>query len=52
MNTKNVTDREERKALKRKARKEAPAKEPRATDVARGSMKKKIRKASRGQSRR
>jgi hypothetical protein len=38
MNTKNVENTEERKTLKRAARKEAPAKKKRAARVARGSM--------------
>jgi hypothetical protein len=41
MNTKNISDRAERKKLKRAARKKAPAK-------ARGSLKKKIRRAAQG----
>jgi hypothetical protein len=52
MNTKKVTDREERKTLKRKARKEAPAKAKRASGTARGSMKKKIRHMAKGQRKR
>jgi hypothetical protein len=49
MNTKHVSDRKERKALKRKARAEAPAKPKRAETVARGSMKKKVKKMVKGQ---
>jgi hypothetical protein len=49
MNTKHVSDRKERKALKRKARAEAPAKAKRAETVARGSMKKKVKKMAKGQ---
>lgn len=52
MNTKKVTDTEERKKLKRAARKKAPAKKKRATDVARGSMKKKVKIMSKGQRKR
>jgi hypothetical protein len=52
MNTKTVTDRKERKTLKRKARKAAPPKAKRASGVARGSMKKKIKRAAQGQRKR
>ena len=52
MNTKKVTDTEERKKLKRAARKKAPAKAKRATDVARGSMKRKVKKIVKGQRKR
>ena len=52
MNTKQVTDRVERKKLKRKARKAAPPKTKRASGVARGSMKKKIKRAAQGQRKR
>jgi hypothetical protein len=52
MNTKNVTDTAERKELKRKARKKAPAKPKRAADVARGSMKKKVKTMAKGQRKR
>lgn len=52
MNTKSITDKEERKAIKRKARKEAPAKAKRASGVARGSMKKKVQKMAKGQRKR
>ena len=52
MNTKKVTDRKERKQLKRAARKKAPAKPKRPSDVERGSMKKKIRKLAKGQRKR
>jgi hypothetical protein len=51
MNTTNVTDKAERKELKRKARKEAPPLQPRAEGVARGDNKKKVKKLSKGQSR-
>jgi hypothetical protein len=52
MNTKNVTDKLERKKLKRAARKKAAPKPKRATGVARGSMKKKIRHQAQGQRKR
>jgi hypothetical protein len=52
MNTKNVTDRTERKKLKRAARKKAAPKAKRAAGVARGSMKKKIRHQAQGQRKR
>jgi len=52
MNTKNVTDKLERKTLKRKARAEAPARKKRASDVARGSQKKKVQHMSKGQRKR
>lgn len=52
MNTKHVTDRTERKELKRKARKEAPAKPPRASGVARGSNKRKVKILVKGQRKR
>jgi hypothetical protein len=48
MNTKTVTDKEERKKVKREARKKAPAKPKRATGVARGSSKRKIVRAAKG----
>jgi len=52
MNTKTVTDRTERKKLKRAARKKVTPKAKRASGVARGSMKKKIRRAAQGQRKR
>jgi len=52
MNTKHVEDRTERKRLKRAARKKAPAKAKRASDVARGSQKKKVQKIAKGQRKR
>ena len=52
MNTKNVTDKAERKKLKRAARKKQPAKAKRAQGVARGSMKKKVPKMVKGQRKR
>jgi len=52
MNTKNVTDKAERKKLKRAARKEAPPVAKRAADVARGSQKRKVTKMVKGQRKR
>ena len=52
MNTKHVENREERKSLKRKARKEAAPKGPRAAGEARGSNKKKVRILVKGQRKR
>ena len=52
MNTKSVTDKLERKKLKRAARKKAAPKAKRAAGVARGSMKKKIRHQAQGQRKR
>ena len=52
MNTKTVTDRTERKKLKRAARKKAAPKAKRASGVARGSLKKKIKRAAQGQRKR
>ena len=52
MNTKTVTDKIERKKLKRVARKKAAPKAKRAAGVARGSMKKKIRHQAQGQRKR
>ncbi len=52
MNTKNVTDTEERKKLKRTARKKAAPKAKRASGVARGSNTKKIKKLVQGQRKR
>lgn len=52
MNTKHVTDRTERKQLKRAARKKAAPKAKRAADVARGSQKRKVKKMIKGQSKR
>jgi hypothetical protein len=51
-NTKNITDRAERKKLKRVARKKAAPQGKRASGVARGSMKKKVRKLAQGQRKR
>ena len=52
MNTKNLTDKVERKKVKRVARKKAAPKAKRAAGVARGSMKKKIRHQAQGQRKR
>ena len=52
MNTKNVTDKAERKKVKRAARKKAAPKAKRASGVARGSMKKRIRHQAQGQRKR
>ena len=52
MNTKHVTDRAERKTLKRKARKEAPAVQPRPSGEARGSNKRKVKVLVKGQRKR
>jgi hypothetical protein len=52
MNTKTVTDKLERKKLKRAARKKAAPKAKRAAGVARGSLKKKIRHQAQGQRKR
>jgi hypothetical protein len=52
MNTKNLTDKVERKKIKRVARKKAAPKAKRAAGVARGSMKKKIRRQTQGQRKR
>ena len=50
MNTKKVTDKIERKKLKRTARKKAAPKTKRTTP--RGSLKWKVKKMARGQSKR
>jgi hypothetical protein len=52
MNTKNVTEKPERKKIKRAARKKAAPKAKRAAGVARGSLKKKIRHQAQGQRKR
>ena len=52
MNTKHVKDTTERKKLKRAARKKAAPVTPRASDVARGSMKRKVKKMAKGQRKR
>jgi hypothetical protein len=48
MNTKHVADRDERKKLKRAARKEAPAYTGRAKGEDRGSLKRKVKKVVKG----
>jgi hypothetical protein len=52
MNTKNLTDKTERKKVKRAARKKAAPKAKRPSGVARGSMKKRIRRQAQGQRKR
>ena len=52
MNTKTVTDKLERKKLKRAQRKKAAPKPKRATGVARGSLKKRVKKLTKGQRKR
>ena len=52
MNTKNLTDKLERKKVKRAARKKAPPTAKRAAGVARGSQKKKVRHQAQGQRKR
>ena len=52
MNTKHVEDREERKRLKRAARKKAAPKAKRASGVARGSNKTKVKRIAKGQRKR
>jgi hypothetical protein len=52
MNTTKVTDKAERKKLKRTARKKAAPKAKRPDDVARGSRKRKVKKMVKGQSKR
>ena len=52
MNTKQVTERTERKKLKRTSRKKAAPKAKRAAGVARGSNKKKVQKMTKGQRKR
>jgi hypothetical protein len=52
MNTTHVKDRTERKRLKRAARKKAAPVAKRAADVARGSMKRKVKKMVKGQRKR
>jgi hypothetical protein len=49
-NTKSITDKAERKAVKRTARKKAAPKAPRTG--ARGESKQKLKKVARGQSKR
>ena len=52
MNTKKITDRAKRKELKRAARKKAAPKAKRPDDVARGSMKRKVKQMAKGQRKR
>lgn len=52
MNTKHVEDPAERKRLKRAARKKAAPKTKRASGVARGSNKRKVKKLAKGQRKR
>ena len=52
MNTKNITDKTERKKLKRASRKKAAPKPKRAAGVARGSTKKRVKKLTKGQRKR
>jgi hypothetical protein len=52
MNTKNIKDRAERKKVKRQVRKKAAPKQKRATGVARGSQKRKVKKMVKGQRKR
>jgi hypothetical protein len=52
MDTTSITDRMERKKLKRASRKKAAPKAKRAAGVARGSMKKKVKKMVQGQRKR
>jgi hypothetical protein len=52
MKTKHVEDRTERKRLKRAARKKAAPKAKRASGVARGSHKRKVKKLAKGQRKR
>ncbi|MBX5495614.1 MAG: hypothetical protein IRZ15_13980 [Bryobacteraceae bacterium] len=52
MNTKHITDRAERKRLKREARKKAAPKAPRPAGVARGSHKRKVQQMAKGQRKR
>ncbi len=52
MNTTKVTDRDERKKLKRAARKEAAPLAKRPADVVRGSRKRKVKKLAKGQRKR
>jgi len=52
MNTKNITEKVERKKVKRTARKKAAPKPKRASGVARGSQKRKVKKMVKGQRKR
>lgn len=52
MNTKQITDKEERKQVKRAARKKAAPVAKRDASVARGSQKRKVKKVAKGQRKR
>ena len=52
MNTKHIESTEERKKVKRAARKKAAPKPKRASGVARGDNKKKVKKLVKGQRKR
>jgi len=52
MDTTAITDKLERKRLKRAARKKVAPKAKRAAGVARGSMKRKVKKMAQGQRKR
>lgn len=52
MNTKTLTDRVERKKVKRVARKKAAPKAKREAGVARGSQKRKVTRMAQGQRKR
>jgi hypothetical protein len=52
MNTKKITDKAERKKLKRASRKKAAPKPKRAAGVSRGSLKKRVKKLTKGQRKR
>ena len=52
MNTKHIEDSDARKKVKREARKKAAPKAPRASGVARGSNKKKVKQIAKGQRKR
>jgi len=52
MNTKNIEDTLERKKAKRTARKKAAPKPKRASGVARGSQKRKVKVMAKGQRKR
>ncbi len=52
MDTKAIKDKIERKKVKRTARKKAAPKAKRASGVARGSMKRKVKQMAKGQRKR
>ena len=52
MNTKKITDKAERKKMKRAQRKKAAPKPKRASGVARRSLKKRVKKLTKGQRKR